>query len=155
MTATLQSCSSQDDVIEDVVEKHNFTDFSKLKNRFIHFRSTGTNRNTSIYFVGEFRGACGPYAVLVNDDDNGIIKIEKDLVLIRCEHDYLDSSEIEISIKEYLKLELYVIGVDTVGNVYINPNSQDPPILLRLMPNSKPSDINEFKHYKGNWYIRK
>ena len=47
------------------------------------------------------------------------------------------------------------IRIDEKGNVYINPSKADKPTLLRISENNIPNDIEDFKKYKDNWYIRK
>lgn len=151
----LQSCNSQSMDIDAVIDKYNDTDFSGLKDMSIYFRSTGHQRNTSIYFVNKFRGNCSPYAVEFNNTDKTIVEIKNHLVLANCKEDYLSKEQIEASVKQYVEYKLCLLQVDNNGNVYINPDKQELPVFLRKSPGSTPQDLGKFKHYKGNWYVRK
>jgi|GEM_PF-5211071 len=46
-----QSCSSQILDVDAVIDKYNNTDFTELKNKSVYYRSTGNQRNSSIYFA--------------------------------------------------------------------------------------------------------
>ena len=151
----LQSCNSQTMNIDDVIDKYNDADFSGLKDISVYFRSTGHQRNTSIYFVNKFKGNCSPYVVEFNNTDKTIVEIKNHLVLANCKEDYLTTDKIEAVVKQYVEYKLCLIQVDNEGNVYINPDKHELPIFLRKSPESMPKDLVKFKHYKGDWYLRK
>ncbi|MXV13904.1 hypothetical protein [Hufsiella ginkgonis] len=151
----LQSCHSQSNDLDSVIAKYDHTDFSGLKNASVYRRSLGNQDNTSIYFVNIYRGKCSPYVVELNDDSKAIVEISNKLVLKSCGKDYLSRAEIEKILEKYVLYNLCLIQVDNEGNVYINPDRSDLPILLRKSSSSPPGDIGLFKAYKGNWYIRK
>jgi hypothetical protein len=153
----IQSCSVQNQHmnIDQIVEKYDTIDFGILKNKSIHYRSKGNQRNTSIYFVSIYKGLCSPYVVEFNDDDKSVVQIKNHLVLSSCGKDYLSKEDVEVLMKAYAKYDFCLLQVDEDGNVYINPDKQEPPVLLRRSINSTPKDIDKFKSYKGNWYIRK
>lgn len=150
-----QSCNSQSIGIDGIIDKYDAVDFSELKNKSIYFRSKGHQKNTSIYFVNIYQNSCSPYTVEFNDQDKNIVEIKNHLVLSSCGKDYLSKEEIEAAIKKYVQYQFCLLQVDNEGNVYINPTVQDRPTLLRKLPNSTPKDLNQFRPYKGNWYIRK
>lgn len=147
----VQSCNGQN--FESIIEKYNNVDFSELRNSSIYPRSPGTKNNTTRYFINVFKGDCSPY--MVDADDKEIISINNDLVLKSCGKDYLNTEKIEQLFKAYMIYKLCLIQVDSVGNVYMNPDKAERPILLRKLPGSTPKDINLYKKYKGNWYVRK
>lgn len=151
----LQACNSQNMNIDAIIAKYNSTDFSELKDMSIYFRSKGHRRNSSIYFVNKFKGNCSPYIVEFNNTDNTIVEIKNHLVLTSCVEDYLSKEQIEIVVKKYVEYKLCLLQVDNDGNVYINPDKQELPILLRKSSNSTPQDLEKFKHYKESWYVRK
>ncbi len=151
----LQSCNSQTMNIDTIIDKYNETDFGELKDMSIYFRSTGHQPNSSIYFVNKFNGNCSPYVVEFNNIDKTIVEIKNHLVLTNCKEDYLSKEQIEAVIKKYVEYKLCLLQVDSEGNVYINPDKQELPIFLRKSPNSTPQDLGKFKHYKGDWYLRK
>ena len=151
----LQSCKKEILVIDDVVNKYNDVDFSRLKNISIYYRSRGSQTNTSVYFVNLFRGDCSPYVVVYNNVDMSVVEIKNHLVLASCKEDYLNKEDIESIVKQYVGYGICLLQVDEEGNVYINPNRQDGPILLRKSSESTPQDLEKFKHYKGEWYIKR
>lgn len=151
----LQSCNSQSMNNDMVIKKYYNTDFNKLKGLSIYCRSKGHQQNTSIYFVNEFSGKCSPYTVEFNDFNKTLVEIKNHLVLSSCEKDYLSKEQIDTAIQLFVEYKLCLIQVDLEENVYINPNKQELPTLLRKSPTSTPRDLQLFKHYKDNWYIRK
>lgn len=156
LTIVFFSCNSQNMDIDSVIAKYDKTDFNALKNSSIYFRSTGNVKNTSVYFVNSDREANHPpYVVEVDNNNDSIFKISNHLIVSKGEKDYLERDEIKKLVKEYLKYNFCVLQVDKFGNVYINPTKQDSPILLRKLAESTPEDIDRFKLYKGNWYVRK
>jgi hypothetical protein len=155
LISIMQSCTSQTMNTDAIIEKYDTVNFSALKNKSIYFRSKGNQKNTSIYFVNIYKGSCSPYAVEFNDENKSIVEVKNHLVLTSCGKDYLSREEIEKAIKDYAAYRLCLLQVDEEGNVYINPDKQELPVLLRKSPNSTPKDIDKFKLYKGAWYIRK
>ena len=151
--ALLGSCNSQGKRIDDLIDRLDTADFSKLKTLTIYLRSRGAAGDSSVYFVYKSNKDCPPYAVDVDDNKN-IIRIRKDLVFLACAHDYLTHEEIEMVIKRYMEFKVNLLEVDSSGNVYINPSRSERPALLRRSPGSTPKDIVKFRHYKGNWYVR-
>lgn len=149
-----QSCNGQKNT-EQIISRIDNIDFSPLQGISIYFRSKGHSRNTNIYFLNEFKGKCSPYSVEVDKSNIDGLIINNDLVLKSCNKDYLSSDEIKTLIKEYVKLDLCLVQVDNFGNIYINPDKQEAPVLLKLSGKSPPKDLGEFKEYKDNWYIRK
>ncbi len=155
LTVLLQSCKGQNMDIDNVIEKYSNTDFDNLKGLSIYFRSKGHQRNTSIYFVNEFKGSCSPYTVEFNDNDKTVVEIKNHLVLSSCGKDYLSKEQIETALHYFIGYKLCLVQVDTEGNVYINPDKQELPTLLRKSPNATPKDLHLFKLYKEDWYVRK
>lgn len=141
--------------IDDVINKYSDVDFSRLKNISIYYRSSGSQINTSVYFVNLFNGKCSPYVVVYDNVEKTIIEIKKHLVLSSCKEDYMDEEYIKSVVKQYVDYGICLLQVDEDGNVYINPNSQDVPILLRKYSESTPQNLEKFKHYKGEWYIKR
>lgn len=153
LTILQQSCNGQD--IDSVIKKYDNTDFSGLKGSAIHFRSVGHQSNTSIYFVNMYGGDCSPYVVELNDQNKTIVDINNDLVLKSCGQDYLSRERITEVLVEYAQYNLCLVQVDNDGNVYINPDRMERATLLRKSTGATPKDLALFKHYKGNWYVRK
>jgi hypothetical protein len=155
LTTFMQSCNGQKMGIDDIIEKYDKEDFSILKNKSIYFRSKGNHKNTSIYFLNIYHDTCSPYAVEFNDESRTIVEIKNHLVLKSCGKDYLSEDEIRQAMKAYAKYQFCLLHVDEEGNVYINPDKQELPVFMRKSPNSPPKDLDKYKLYKGDWYIRK
>lgn len=151
----LQACKVCNPSIDEIIEKYDKTDFGSLKNKSIYFRSRGHSLNSSVYFINAFGGACSPYVVEFNHKTSNIIEIKNNLVISSCGRDYLSREEIEKSMIKFKEYGFCLLQVDKMGNVFINPNSQDVPIFLRKAFASTPLDIDKYKIYKDNWYIRK
>lgn len=151
----LHSCKNETMEIDDVVNKYNEVDFSRLKNISIYYRSSGSQTNTSVYFVNLFNGKCSPYVVVYDYVEKTIVEIKNHLVISSCKEDYMNEGYIESVVKQYVDYGVCLLQVDEDGNVYINPNSQDGPILLRKSSESTPQDLERFMHYKGDWYIKR
>lgn len=151
----LHSCKNETKEIDDVVNKYSDVDFSRLKNISIYYRSSGSQTNTSVYFVNLFNGKCSPYVVVYDNVEKTIVEIKNHLVLASCKEEYLKKEDIESMVKQYVGYGICLLQVDEEGNVYINPNRQDVPILLRKSSESTPQDLKKFKHYKGEWYIKR
>jgi len=148
-----QSCKSQQ--IDDIIIKYNDADFSSLKNVSIYPRSIDKFKGTTIYLIDSYLLKCSPYVVEVENSYDSILSIDNGLVIKSCGKDYFSKSKIEEVLKQYKKLNLCLIQVDNEGNVYINPNRSELPIILKKSKNSTPSNINLFKQYEGDWYVRK
>jgi len=151
----LQACNNEHVDIDNVIDKYDNTDFTELQDRSIYFRSTGNQRNASIYFVNKLSNTCSPYAVEFNNETKKIVEIRNHLVILSCGKDYLSNEAVESAIRKYLEYKLCLVQVDAEGNVYINPDKQALPILLRKAPSSSPANLYQFRPYKGNWYIRR
>ncbi|UPT65675.1 MAG: hypothetical protein M0D57_14200 [Sphingobacteriales bacterium JAD_PAG50586_3] len=154
LLVSLIACNSNS-TIDKVIKEHDQTDFSIFKNKYIHFRSVGQTRATSIYFVGVDSVDCSPYGVEVNNANDSVISINNKLVISSCGKDYMTNENITQITKEYLKYNFALIKVDNYGNVFINPDKlNEEPNVLRHVPSTMPLHFNSFKHYSGNWYLR-
>lgn len=149
----LQSCKGQNSEITDVISKYNKEDFSCLKNVFINVRGRSHN-DTIVLLINKYRFKYSPYIVTVNLNTKEIVNIDSKLAERDCKN-YFTLDEIKNFTKCFLKYNFEVLAVDNDENVYINPNQQNTPILLRKVKSSNPIDFKDFKSYKGNWYIRK
>lgn len=148
--------NNYDRMIEDFEKNLKQVNLTFLKGLAIHFKSRGIRDNTIVYYVSKVNNNCSPYMAIYDIEKKNIVEIDNSLVIKTCDKDYIDSSSIKRGVHEYLKLEVYVLKVDTVGNIYINEYYQEKPNLLKIVnQNEKPSDMSEFKHYKDNWYLRK
>lgn len=153
LTILQQSCNGQ--TIDSVIKKYDNVDFSSLKGFLIYFRSDGYQSNTSIYYVNIYGGKCSPYVAEFNDRNKTIVNINNDLVVKSCGQDYLNTEKITEVLVGYAQYNLCLVQVDNDGNVYINPDRMERATILRKSKGSTPKDLALFKHYKGNWYIRK
>lgn len=151
----LQSCNINSQDIDYIIEKYNEEDFSCLKEAFVNVRG-GINEDTIVILISKNNSKCSPYIVTVNYNTGKVLKVNDTLPKRDC-NGYFTMSEIENFTKCFFKYKFQVLSVDSEGNVYINPNQQNLPTLLRKVENENvtPKDIKDFKMYKGNWYIRK
>lgn len=139
--------------MKDVISKYDKEDFSCLKNAFINVRGRRSN-DTIVLLINKYRFKYSPYIVTANSNTKEILNIDSKLAE-RDNKNYFTLDEIKIFTNCFLKYDFEVLAVDNDGNVYINPNQQNTPILLRKVTGSIPIDFKDFKLYKENWYIRK
>ncbi len=150
----IQSCGDPTADLDGFIDKSDTTDFAALKNYSVNFRSRGTERGSSVYFINKYHLNCSPYAVDVNDTHKSIIGFRRILETPECEDDTLSKQQIEVVVNKFLEFDICVLQSDNEGNVYFNPHKQDSPYLLRKSPNSTPPNLDSYRHYKGNWYLR-
>ena len=138
-------------VPDDVVNKYDGESFDELKGVFLAYR--GSDRKESIVMIDKYEVDCFPYFVSVDRKTKDIIKISNERVLTDCE-DYMSDSEIIKYVKQFVKYNVMVLGVDADGNVFMNPAQQERPNLIRINPEAPTNDTIGFKHFKGNWYYK-
>jgi len=149
----LQSCNKNSQDIDSIIEKYNDEDFSCLKGVFINRRG-GKNDNLVFLIISRSNFKCSPYIIKANYDTGKVVNINDTLPNRDC-NGYFTISQIESYVKCFFKYKFQVLSVDADGNVYINPNRQELPTLLRKEENVTPKDIKDYKLYRGKWYIRK
>lgn len=144
------SCNGQN--LNKIINRLDKESFDKLEGVFISLRNK--DRSSMTIMIDKYDIDCSPYVVTVNLSTKEVLSISDKLMDEECKG-YLADTDIKILISEFLKHDVAVLGVDKDGNVYINPNKQEPPILLKKSDKSPPKDIDQFKLYKGNWYVKK
>jgi hypothetical protein len=150
---TLQSCNSQNSNYNDVLDRFNGEDFTCLKGVFVNIRGNIKN-DTVVLMMSKYRFKYSPYIIRASYSNKEVLEIDSKLAN-RDSNNYFSEDEIKTFTKCFLKYKLEVLAVDNDGNVYINPYQQETPILLRKSIYSIPIDFNQYKLYKGNWYIKK
>lgn len=157
LVIVLISCASGSpkSSIDSFILKHNNTSFDELKNCTISYQGIDSRSGKLTYFIGKFNTRCSPYVLRVDKGNIQNIEIDNKLVIKSCRTDYFSTRELQDIFFEYSKYDISVLQVDSLGNVYFNPNSIDPPILLRKVSNTSPLNLNQYRLYKGNWYLRK
>lgn len=146
------SCSEDNENIDKIIEKYKSENFKELRGVFITYR--GLDGDNVILTVNKFKSNCPPYIVTVNPITKKIIKIEDHLVSKKCD-DYFNEKEIQNYTICFLKYNFIVLGVDYDNNVFINPNKQQPPSIIRVEDKYSVNEYKEFKVYKDNWLIAK
>lgn len=142
--------------IDAVIKKYDTEDFSALKNTYLGYRGKDETANVML-MVAKFDLTCPAYIATIYPKTKELIKTDDHLIKEadkKCSP-YFKKEQIQDYSKAFLKYDLKVIGVDSEGNVYINPTEQEIPNLLRKAPGTNPKDLKDFKPYKGNWYLRK
>jgi len=70
----------------------------------------------------------------------------------------MGEQDIQNCMTQYLTFKVNLFEVDSLGNVYINPDGMETPHKLirtytgEIIP---PQMINSYEEYKNGWYIRK
>lgn len=146
------SCNEKE--IDEIISGIDTQDLSPIKGLTVYYRSEGHNSKSKIYFVSSTKINCSPYIVEHNTKGN-TFDIDNKLVLKSCKEDYLEVQNIKNAVNKYLELDIALIKIDSMGNIYINPSEQSHATLLKVLGSDLPDDINEFSLYKGNWYIKR
>ena len=142
-----------DNVISSLAGKS----FEGMEGYYVHYRSQGSSRKSSILFVGNYGLNCSPYVVdvIVGDQRLEFVSIDSDLAMRSCGHEYIDTSKVKALVSQFVTYRVTLLGVDTSGNVYVNPSSQDLPTLVRVKDMTKVISAALYKPYRGDWYIKK
>ncbi|WP_291285494.1 hypothetical protein [Flavobacterium sp.] len=146
------SCSKDKISIDKIIKEYNNEDFQQLKGVLISYR--GINGDNVILTVNKFNGDCSPYMITINPQTKKIVEIRNHLVIKKC-NDYFNHEEIQKYVSCFLNYNFIVLGVDYNGNVYINPDKQQPPNIVRINGKYEKDSYKKFKVYKGNWLILK
>jgi hypothetical protein len=138
---------------QGLVEKFDQVDFDFFKGTTVYYRSKGPAFfNTSVLFIHRNDKNCGPYVVTIRNWNKKIIDISDHLLIDQ--NCYLDESKIEMIFHKFLKLNVGLLKVDTVGNVSINPLQGAEPTLLRITPKFDETKLKGYKLIRDNWYIK-
>ena len=131
--------------------------FDDMTGYFVYYRSRGSTRKSSIIFVSKYGLNCSPYAVdvIIKDQQVEFISIDKDLVIKSCGYDYIDEAQIKALVTKFVSYGVTLLGLDTAGNVYVNPSSQDLATLVKVKDIAKLNNAALFKPYKDDWYIKR
>lgn len=131
--------------------------FDGMEGYFAHYRGRGNTSNSSIIFVGKYGLNCSPYVVdaIVKDQQVEFISIDSDLAVKSCGYEYIDTSKVKALVSQFVTYRVTLLGVDTAGNVYVNPSMQDIPTLVRVKDMAQMNNAALYKPYKGDWYIKK
>ncbi|MDR2123178.1 MAG: hypothetical protein LBP34_08645, partial [Flavobacteriaceae bacterium] len=143
--------------IGSFIEKYQNEDFSEFRGASIAIRQGRFNETR--YMVTKIGSNLPVYFVIYNEFKDSIEKINKSLLQKEKINDYFTDEEIKNLINNFRRYDFGLLGVDNEGNVLINPfEINSPAILLRVSKQTGEKEIRKgyvFKHYKGNWYIRK
>lgn len=155
LLSAISSCGEQQSA-DALIASLDGKDFSGMKGFYVHYRSRGSQPGSSILFVGKYGLNCSPYVVdmMAKDDYVEFISIDNESAIKSCGYDYIYESQVKEQVKNFLSFGVTLLGVDTFGNVYINPSSQDIATLIKVNDLTKVSNSALYKPYKGDWYIR-
>lgn len=138
------------------IRLHNETNFERLRGYTFAVRSTDPDNGNLIVFAWKHQLPCGPLVFHFNPDTK---KIEKTLThLLRCKTEPSSPLQQEITglVPGFMDMQLQLVRVDSMGNVYINPAQHAEPEMLRAAKaNHIGIDTSVFKHYNGLWFVRK
>ncbi len=156
----LSSCVNKvitNDDIDKFISKYKNENFENLKGIFISIRSFGFNE--IVYVVHELGDNKPPYFVEFNIATQSITKINKNLLEKDSISDYLTQKEITYAVHNIRKYHFFLLGIDSVGNVFINPFvANEPAFFLRLKAETGVKIIRKgyvYELYKDNWYLNR
>lgn len=147
----ISSCQKID--LDSEIARLDTIDFSLLKGSSIYYRSNGSTLGSNIYFL--FEGDCLPIAIELKNRDLSTAVLNDELVTKSCPDFALNEQEAIDKLRFFFELNVGLIAVDSLGNVMVNPYQVDRPILLKLSPNGKPEQFEQFEPYAGDWFIRR
>lgn|SRR5574343_542087 len=143
--------------IDNFISENEKISFSCLKNVTIVQRSS--NLNNIVYAVGRYSGNLPVYIVTYSLKEEKVTKIDKSILRSARINDYLTECEIYSAIKMTRSKDFFLLAVDSLGNVFINPfQFNSPPYFLRLQNKSKAKTVRYgyiYELYKNNWYLNK
>lgn len=155
----LTSCKSdgiEKTQIDEFIKKYQDESFDSFKDVFVAIRGSNTLLN-NIYIVSKCGGNLPVYFVTYNFVTNSITEINKSALTNSNVKDYFTEKEINTIITNFRKYDFYLLGVDSDGNVFINPfKTNAPAYFLKLKDVSNQKKIKKgyvYTHYKNNWYI--
>lgn len=155
---SFSSCSNRPitkSEIDDYISKNNNVSFSGLKNIFIAQRSASPFQ--IIYVINRFEGDHPVYFATLNVITNAVTDIHTLQSGAIGPGDYVSKEEIANALKIINRNKLYLLAVDSLNNIYVNPFFvNQPPYLMRLSNPKGDSIIRRgylYQLYKGNWYL--
>jgi hypothetical protein len=157
-TVGFSSCRDRNisnDDIDKFILKHQNESFDSLKGISVFQRSRTIDK--IVYGVGKSEENKPPYFVEFNLARQSISKINKTLLKKGKVTDYLTETEIANAVKTIRRYDFFLLTVDSLENVFINPFYAEAPVyLLRLKVATGDSVVRKgyvYKLYKDNWYI--
>ena len=143
--------------IDKFISENEKNSFSNIKNITIVQRSR--NLSNIVYAVGRYSGNLPVYIVTYNLSEDKVTKIDKSILKSSGSDEYLTEYEIYNAIKITRSKDLYLLAVDSLENVFINPfQFNSPPYFLRLKNQSEAKMVRYgyiYELYKNNWYLNK
>ena len=154
----LSSCSNRTITKSDVdnyIFRNNNVSFGELKNIFVAQRSASFS--SIIYVIDRFEGNQPVYFATYNTITDSV----SDIHTVNSEEPnpggYISKEEIENALRIVRSKKLYLLGVDSFQNVYVNPfSANQPPYLMRLRIATGDRIVRKgyvYELYKGNWYL--
>ncbi len=154
------SCTSGDitsNNIEDFINNFKYDEFSNLKDIAVTERSRSFTE--IVYIVDKFSGNNPVYFVTYNLSSQSVTNIDNTMLRKMNVVEYLDQKQIYYAVQITNKNKLYLLGVDSNGNIIVNPfYSESSPYFLRLKFVKGDSIIRmahgyDYTLYKDNWYL--
>lgn len=153
----LISCSSVgsiDNEASDFFNRYQNETFCKLNNFSISERDRTLSK--IIYLVNEFSYDTPPYVVEYSLIRRSIVSIDNKLLMQNGSSDYFSREEIQEITQAIRKYKFYLLEIDSLGSVFINPyESNSPAVYLRLYKNSELSEVfykHKYVKEMGVWY---
>lgn len=143
--------------VDKFVTKYDSTKFDEFRNISISRRSS-TNKDV-VYVIGRTGGNLPVYFATFDLQAKSVTIIDRSNLDKDTIQDYLTNDEIVTAVNSIRKYDFYFLGIDSSGNVYINPfYSNEPPYFLRLQTSIGDSVVRKgyvYQLYKERWYLNK
>lgn len=158
---SLLSCSNRSlskiDIDKFILQNDTIS-FLPLKGLFIAQRSSSLDE--IVYIIDKFDENKPPYFVTYSIARNNVTEINRSLLEKGSVMDYLSEDDINKAVSLIRKYGYYLLAVDTLNNVFINPFQENSPaFFLRVHTSNGDSIINNggflFIYYQDKWYINK
>ncbi|MCC7244659.1 MAG: hypothetical protein IT269_03185 [Saprospiraceae bacterium] len=141
--------------IDNFISRYNDSSFNEIKNIAISQRSRGINE--VVYVVAKSSGNMPVYFVTFDLVREKVISINKNNLEKANTKEYLTENEILNAVNAIRKHDFYLLSVDSLENVFVNPfHPEEPPYLLRLKVATGDSIVRKgylYELYKENWYL--
>lgn len=147
----LNSCGKPR-VIDYVMEDHKNTDFTSLKNTYIHRSFSFPNSET--YYIVVDTLDFNRCIVSANRKNHNINKITYYVDKLNPKKKYITKNQIKSAIQKFNTLGVYAVYVDSSMNVFFEPFYSDGLFLLRKNVNFNILNLKtKYTLVRDNWYI--
>ena len=141
--------------LDDYISRNNDLSFGGIKDIFVVQRSA--DFYTITYVIHRYDTHHAVYFATYNRIAGSLSDIHTVNSVTPDPHDYIAKEEIENALRIVRSKNVYLLGIDSSQNIYVNPfYANQPPYLMRLKFATGDSIVRKgyvYALYKGTWYL--